>query len=43
MAPKVKAAPAPQPRLKQKYRNEIAAQLKKDLNLTNVHQVPSLV
>jgi large subunit ribosomal protein L5 len=43
IAPKVKAAPAPQPRLKQKYRNEIAAQLKKDLNLTNVHQVPSLV
>src|SRR6187402_1031890 len=32
-----------QPRLKQKYRNEIAAQLKKDFNFTNVHQVPGLV
>jgi large subunit ribosomal protein L5 len=39
------AAPAGkiQPRLKQKYRNEIAAQLKKDFNFTNVHQVPGLV
>ncbi|MCU1579230.1 MAG: ribosomal protein [Rhodoglobus sp.] len=40
-----KAAPAGayQPRLKQKYRNEIAAQLKKDFGFTNVHQVPGLV
>jgi len=39
------AAPikASQPRLKQKYRNEIAAQLKKDFGFTNVHQVPGLV
>jgi len=32
-----------QPRLKQKYRTEIAAQLTKDLGLTNVHQVPGIV
>ena len=32
-----------QPRLKQKYRTEIAAQLKKDFGFTNVHQVPGLV
>ncbi|GAA1207524.1 50S ribosomal protein L5 [Rhodoglobus aureus] len=32
-----------QPRLKQKYRTEIAAQLKKDLGFTNVHQVPGIV
>ena len=32
-----------QPRLKQKYRNEIAAQLTKDFGFTNVHQVPGLV
>src|SRR5664279_892673 len=40
-----KAAPAGayQPRLKQKYRNEIAAQLKKDFGFKNVHQVPGLV
>jgi len=40
-----KAAPAGayQPRLKQKYRDEIAAQLKKDFGFTNVHQVPGLV
>ena len=31
------------PRLKQKYRTEIAAQLKQDFGFTNVHQVPSLV
>jgi large subunit ribosomal protein L5 len=31
------------PRLKQKYRDEITAQLTKDLGLTNVHQVPNLV
>ncbi len=39
------AAPAGkiQPRLKQKYKNEISAQLKKDFNFTNVHQVPGLV
>ncbi len=32
-----------QPRLKQKYRAEIADQLKKDFGFTNVHQVPGLV
>ena len=32
-----------QPRLKQKYKNEIAAQLTKDFSFTNVHQVPGLV
>jgi large subunit ribosomal protein L5 len=32
-----------QPRLKQKYRTEIAAQLLKDFNFTNVHQVPGIV
>lgn len=32
-----------QPRLKQKYRDEILPQLKKDFNFTNVHQVPGLV
>ena len=32
-----------QPRLKQKYRDEISAQLAKDLGFTNVHQVPTLV
>ena len=32
-----------QPRLKQKYKAEISAQLKKDFNFTNVHQVPGLV
>ena len=39
------AAPAAkiQPRLKQKYRGEIAAQLKKDFGFTNVHQVPGIV
>jgi len=39
------AAPAAkiQPRLKQKYRSEIAAQLKKDFGFTNVHQVPGIV
>jgi large subunit ribosomal protein L5 len=39
------AAPkkAGQPRLKVKYRGEIAAQLKKDFNFTNVHQVPGIV
>ena len=34
---------AAQPRLKEKYRSELAAQLKKDLGLTNVHQVPGIV
>lgn len=34
---------AAQPRLKQKYRDEISAQLAKDLGFTNVHQVPTLV
>ncbi|MEY2848325.1 MAG: hypothetical protein RI885_990 [Actinomycetota bacterium] len=39
------AAPAAklQPRLKQKYRSEISAQLQKDFGFTNVHQVPGLV
>jgi large subunit ribosomal protein L5 len=39
------AAPAGkiQPRLKQKYKNEISAQLKSDFGFTNVHQVPGLV
>lgn len=39
------AAPAVkiQPRLKQKYKNEISAQLQKDFGFTNVHQVPGLV
>jgi large subunit ribosomal protein L5 len=32
-----------QPRLKQKYRSEIAAQLTKDFGFTNVHQVPGIV
>ena len=32
-----------QPRLKQKYKSEITAQLAKDFGFTNVHQVPGLV
>ena len=32
-----------QPRLKQKYRSEIAATLTKEFSYTNVHQVPGLV
>lgn len=32
-----------QPRLKQKYRDEIAAALTKDFGFTNVHQVPGIV
>ena len=32
-----------QPRLKQKYRSEIADQLKKDFGFTNVHQIPGIV
>jgi len=32
-----------QPRLKQKYKDEIAAQLTKDFGFTNVHQVPGIV
>ena len=32
-----------QPRLKQKYKNEIAKQLQGDFGFTNVHQVPGLV
>ena len=32
-----------QPRLKQKYKNEIAAQLLRDFGFTNVHQVPGIV
>jgi len=32
-----------QPRLKQKYKNEISQQLLKDFGFTNVHQVPGLV
>jgi large subunit ribosomal protein L5 len=35
--------PAALPRLKQKYRDEISAQLSKDLGFTNIHQVPNLV
>ena len=35
-APAVKA----QPRLKQKYRSEIAANLTKEFSYTNLHQVP---
>lgn len=44
-AAKAVAAPIKrvQPRLKQKYKSEISAQLKKDFNFTNVHQVPGLV
>ena len=39
------AAPAgtTQPRLKAKYRSEIAPQLQKDFGFTNVHQIPGLV
>jgi large subunit ribosomal protein L5 len=39
------AAPAGkiQPRLKQKYQNEIVAQLTKDFSFTNIHQVPGIV
>ena len=39
------AAPAVkiEPRLKQKYKTEISAQLLKDFGFTNVHQVPGLV
>ncbi len=39
------AAPAGkiQPRLKQKYKNEIVDKLTKDFSFTNVHQVPGLV
>ncbi|MCC6270153.1 MAG: 50S ribosomal protein L5 [Microbacteriaceae bacterium] len=39
------AAPAVkvQPRLKQKYKAEISAQLQKEFGFTNVHQVPGLV
>ncbi|MGA0567110.1 50S ribosomal protein L5 [Rathayibacter sp. KR2-224] len=39
------AAPAGkiQPRLKQKYKNEIAAQLKEQFGYGNVHEVPGLV
>ena len=32
-----------QPRLKQKYRADIAPQLKKDFGFTNVHQIPGIV
>jgi large subunit ribosomal protein L5 len=42
-AAKTGAVSTNQPRLKQKYRSEIAAQLKKDFGFTNVHQVPGLV
>jgi len=48
-APAASASRAPQaqertqPRLKQKYQTEIAAQLTKDFGFTNVHQVPGLV
>jgi large subunit ribosomal protein L5 len=36
-------ASSAKPRLKQKYRSEISAQLQKDFGFTNVHQVPGLV
>jgi large subunit ribosomal protein L5 len=36
-------AGAYQPRLKQKYRSDIAPQLMKDFSFTNVHQIPGLV
>jgi len=36
-------APAIQPRLKTKYREEILPQLKEQFGFTNVHQVPGLV
>lgn len=44
-APTVAASPAQrsQPRLKQKYRDVIAANLTKEFGYTNVHQVPGLV
>ena len=32
-----------QPRLKQKYKNEIVPELKKQFGFTNVHQVPGLI
>jgi large subunit ribosomal protein L5 len=32
-----------QPRLKQKYRSDIAPQLQKDFGFTNVHQIPGIV
>jgi large subunit ribosomal protein L5 len=32
-----------QPRLKQKYKNEIVPQLTKDFSFTNIHQVPGLI
>ena len=37
------AAAKAQPRLKQKYQDDIAPQLKKDFGFTNVHQIPGLV
>ena len=37
------AAGTTQPRLKAKYRSEIAPQLKKDFGFTNVHQIPGIV
>src|SRR5687767_12454222 len=47
MATKTAAKTAPvnasQPRLKQKYRSEIAPQLTKDFGFTNVHQVPGII
>jgi large subunit ribosomal protein L5 len=45
MTPTATAAKAGayQPRLKQKYRNELIEQLSKELGLSNVHQVPRLV
>ena len=44
-AAKAVAAPSSsvKPRLKQKYKTEISAQLKKDFGFTNIHQVPGLV
>lgn len=41
-APAAAAKPAPPARLKEKYNNEIRAQLKEELGLTNIMQVPKL-
>ena len=45
MTDTITAAPAGkiQPRLKQKYKNEIIPQLTKDFSFTNIHQVPGLI
>jgi large subunit ribosomal protein L5 len=43
IAPSAAEAGTYQPRLKQKYKNEILPQLKADFGFSNVHQVPGLV